>query len=298
MPAPNDIALIAYGSLMSGHGLEPLGRLRAARAARVALYNARRGLAKHSQRGNRFAMVLDRIADGVPMEARVLSADEPAGPTPEGLLLEVSPAVLRSISMREGYDPNALDTLRLAAAHEGMSLADSLWAQLSEVGFDTAVYRARLFAQLGYTSPHYIPHPVGLSDGRRALTFLAPGREGTGSPRVISIRMRTGDSPLLTPAAAWKLRPNETQLAYLTTCFLGAQHGICLRDLIDDEDADIELEALLRAGLGRDGPAEMRRFLAATGFAAETYRTLFGDPAALPARSGLSHLFAGPPIGD
>jgi hypothetical protein len=90
----------------------------------------------------------------------------------------------------------------------------------------------------------------------------------------------------------------ETQLAYLTTCFLGAQHGICLRDLIDDEDADIELEALLRAGLGRDGPGEMRRFIAATAFVAETNRTFFGDPAALPARSGLSHLFARPPIGD
>jgi len=289
--------LIAYGSLMSGLGLSPLGRLRVARAARVALHNVRRGFAKHSQRGNRFAMVLDPIDDGVGIEAQILAADEPAATAPEGLLLEVSPAILMSIAKREAYDPNALMTLQRAAAGEGMSLAEYLWARLTDSGLDTAAYRARLFEQLDYTSAHYIPHPVSLGGTQRGLTFLAPGREGSGSARVVPVRVRTGNGPLLTAAGAWSERPNETQLDYLTTCFLGAQHGICLRDLIDEVDPSSELERLLRASLARHRPGELQRFLAATGVAAETYRSLFGDPETLPARSGLSHLLSEQPTG-
>jgi hypothetical protein len=298
MSKSDGIALIAYGSLMSGHGLAPLGRLHATRAARVALHNVRRGFAKHSQRGNRLAMALDPIRDGVAIEARVLAADDPVGTAPEGLLLEVSPAALRLISLREAYDPNALGQLQQAAAAHGLSLPEYLWVQLADAGFDTANYRARLFAQVGYTSPHYVPHPVALGDGQRALTFLAPGGEGSGPSRVVPVRVRTGNGPLLSAAAAWRDRPNETQLAYLTTCFLGAQHGICLRDLVDDADADNQLDALLRASLQRDGLAEMQRFLAATGLGADTYRWQLGDPASLPARSGLSHLLRAQPIGD
>lgn len=289
--------LIAYGSLMSGLGLEPLGRLQVAGAARVALHNARRGFAKYAQRGDRFALVLEPITAAAPIEARSLAPDEPAGPLPEGLLLAVSPSALERISAREGYEPGAMRALLRRAGAHGMALPDFLWEQLSAAEFDTLAYRERLFAALDYTSPHYIPHPVVVGGSRYGIAFLAPGTEGSGSPRVVPVRARTGNQPLMSAAAAWRERPNASQLSYFATCFLGALHGICQRDLIDDVDPNHDLYTALRAQLARERGAERRRFLAATGLGDESYRRALGDPTALPARSGLSHLLDEPGAG-
>jgi hypothetical protein len=257
---------------------------------RVEIRNARRGFGKYSQRGNRFAMVLDPIAPGVAIEARVLSADAPASGGPEGLLLEVPSNALQRIAVREGYDASAFGEIQQAAESEGVPVAEFLWELLSDCAFDTAKYRERLFARVGYASPHYIPHPVGLGEGKAALTFLAPGSEGSGSSRVVPVRVRTGNGPLMTAAQAWSRRANDTQLAYFATCFLGALHGICQRELVEDVICNSAFEGLVRTALARHQAAEMQRFLTATGLAGEVYLSLLGEPSMLPARSGLNHL--------
>lgn len=282
--------MIAYGSLMSGYGLQPLGRLRARTAARVALLNARRGFAKYSQRGDRYALALEPIDTAVPIGARRLEAREPASAEPEGLLLLLSSADLDRVATREGYDATAFRQLRDEAMRRACSLAELLWTLLESADFDIARYRRRLLELTGYTSPHYIPHPVALGD-ERALTFLAPGREGSGSERVVPVRLRTGDRPPMSALQAWRARPNPTQLEYFVACFLGALHGICQRDLIDDLPNDSDLCIHLRAALAREREAETDRFLAATGLRADTYGAVFGSPAVLVARSRLSYLF-------
>jgi hypothetical protein len=284
---PAHIGLIGYGSLMSGTGLD---RLRVLHAERVQLRNARRGFAKYSLHGDHFAMALEPIDASVPIEGRVLGGDD-AGAYPEALLFKVSPVQLHGVSQREGYDPDKLSQLDDEAAARDLSLAEFLWALLSEEGFDVARYRRRLFALTSYTSQHYVPHPVPLGQRGCAITFLAPGIEGSGSPDVVPIRVRTGNPPLMSAVEVWRERSNGSQLRYLTTCFLGALHGICLHDLICGLNDDDELYRHLRPALGRERDAEQRRFLAATGLGEETYRSVFGDRSRLPRRSGLNHLF-------
>jgi hypothetical protein len=81
------------------------------------------------------------------------------------------------------------------------------------------------------------------------------------------------------------------QIAYFLACFLGALHGICPRDLIEDLADGDELFAQQRSALRGERAAERSRFLAATGMDEERYRCAFGDCADLPNRSGLSLLF-------
>jgi hypothetical protein len=282
--------LIGYGSLMSGTGLD---ELRALHAERVELRNARRGFAKHSRYGDHFAMALEPIDASAPIEGRVLGPGDDAGGSPEALLLEVSATELRHFSRREGYSPEILAGLHAEAAAQRVSLGELLWRVLSDSGFDVVRYRERLFIRTAYTSAHYIPHPVPLAGRGYAVTFLAPGAEGSGSASVVPVRMRTGNPPLMTAAQAWAGRPNESQLAYFTTCFLGALHGICQRDLIADLDDASELYRRLRAALASNRAAEPARFLAATGLQPDGYRAVFGDGARLALRSGLSRLFDG-----
>jgi hypothetical protein len=157
--------LIAYGSLMSGLGLAALGRIHVRRVARVALGNARRGFAKYSQRGDRFALVLEPIAPSEPLRARALDADDTARSELEGLLLEISGADLDRVSSREGYDAPALARLRQHGVERGLPLGEVLGAILVECGGDVSLYRARVCELAAYTSPHYSPHPVELAGG-------------------------------------------------------------------------------------------------------------------------------------
>src|SRR5881397_2186352 len=98
-----DVITIGYGSLMSGLGLLPLGRLRVRAAARVALSNARRGFGKFSQHGDRFAMLLEPAQAGQPIEAQLLAADAPPSPQLEGIAYVLQPNEFARLCDREGY---------------------------------------------------------------------------------------------------------------------------------------------------------------------------------------------------
>jgi len=288
-----DVVVLGYGSLMSGFGLLSLGPLRTRSASRVAFTNARRGLGKFSQRGDRFAMVLEPVPGNGPIEARLLAADAPPAGGVEGLALEVAPVALARLADREGYSSGALQRLREDAAHERMPLTDYLWAVFEQAGFDVGTFRERLYRKIGYTSPHYVPHPVRLADGRCALTFLAPGAEGTGCDRIVAVRVRTGQTDLLSLVDAWRRKPNRTQLAYVVACLLGGVHGIAVQDLLASLAQDPQLAETVRTTIAAEQRQELARFLGATNLAAATYFAAFGPASRALGRSGLEGLLRG-----
>ena len=289
----SDVLVIGYGSLMSGLGLEPFGNLRVRGAARVALLNARRGFGKFSQHGDRFAMVLEADYPHQPLEARALAPDAPPSEGPEGVLLLLQPSDLARLSDREGYSSGALQRLREEARLARQDLAEFLWALFVAAELNLAAFRQRLFKLVGYTSPHYIPHPVRLDASRVALTFLAPGREGSGSERVVPVRVRTGTTTLMTLPDAWRRKPNRTQLAYFLACLLGGAHGIAVHDLLEPLADERGLGLRIRGALGDELRHEVARFLTATGLDTSSYWQAFGPPTQALRRGGIEEFLRG-----
>jgi hypothetical protein len=292
-PQSSDVVVIGYGSLMSGLGLQPFGRLQVRVAVRVALPNARRGFGKLSQHGDRFAMVLEPVRADEPLAGQALAADAPASAVPEGIAFAVRPNDLARLSNREGYSSGAMQRLRQEAVARRQDLAAFLWSHLEAAGFATTVYRERLFKLIGYTSPHYVPHPVRMDGGQFAITFLAPGREGSGAASVVPVRVRTGNVELMTAPEAWRQKPNRTQLAYFTTCFLGGMHGVYLQDLLLPLAEDVALAARLRDAIRNEQQQELSRFLDMTGLDHSTYWQHFGPPTHAMQRSGLDDFMSG-----
>lgn len=224
--------VIGYGSLMSGYGLAMHGATDFAGGFPIFLENARRGFGKLARQGDRLAMVLDPIDPHAPIEAMVADDDaRPALNAVGALALSAAPDALLALSRREGYPTTSLQRLNQAAAVAHLGLAEFLRQILDAADGAIAAYRRRLLDIAGDTSPHYIPHPIPLADGRTALTFLAPGREGTGDARVVPVRCETGIADPLSAAQAWEIKPNPSQFDYFLACLLGQRHGIQMHDL-------------------------------------------------------------------
>lgn len=293
-PTPSsDVLVIGYGSLMSGFGLQLHGPLRARGACRLALANAQRGFGKFSQHGDRFAMVLEPVDAAQPIEAFVLASDAPASGVPEALGLRVSPNDLARLAEREGYSSGALQQLREEAGRRATDIATFLWQLLAETGFDVVRFRERLFRLVGYTSPHYLPHPVRIDAQRFGLTFLAPGPEGSGSPRVVPVRVRTQHTTLMTLSEAWRRKPNRSQLLYFAACLLGGVHGVYVGDLLAALPNDPALHERLRPVVAGEQRQELARFLATTGLDHASYWQAFGPSTHALRRSGLEALLNG-----
>jgi hypothetical protein len=292
-PPASDVLVIGYGSLMSGLGLQALGTLRARSAARLALFNARRGFGKFSQHGDRFAMVLEAVDASRPIEGRLLRSDAPASAEPEGIVLGVQPNDLARLGEREGYSSGALQRLREEASRRGEDIAAFLWHLLAQAEGNVATFREQLFRLVGYTSPHYLPHPVPLDSNRFAVTFLAPGAEGSGSARVVPVRVRTGHVAPMDIAEAWHRKPNRTQLAYFAACLLGGVHGVFVGDLLRPLADDRPLRDRVHGVIAAEQRPELARFLAVTGLDHATYWQAFGPPTQALGRSGLEALLRG-----
>jgi hypothetical protein len=288
----SDVVVIGDGSLLSGLGLQPFGRLHVRAAARVALPNTRRGFGKLSQYGDRFAMVLDPVHADAALAAQSVAAEAPASGAPEGIAFWVRPNDLAQLCEREGYSGGAMQRLRQEAAAQRQDVATFLWSQLEAAGFVTSAFRQRLFKLIGYTSPHYIPHPLRLDGGQVAITFLAPGPEGSGAAGVVPVRMRTGTVELMTAPEAWRRKPSATQLAYFATCLLGGMHGICLQDVLAPLADDAGLSARLRDALRDEQHQEVPRFLDMTGLDHRAYWHHFGPPTHSMQRSGLEEFMS------
>jgi hypothetical protein len=283
----SDVIVIVYGSLMSGLGMQSSNNLHARSASRVALLNARRGFAKFSQPSDCFSMVLEPLQPQQPIAGRILAVDMPAGDGPEGVALVIQPNVLARLGDREGYSGGAVQRLRDEATRRGEDIATFLGWLLTEVSGDVPAFRHRLFKLVGYTSPHYVPHPVALDGSRFAMTFLAPGREGSGSERVVPVRVRTGNESLMTAVEAWRRKPNRTQLAYLLACLLGGVHGIFVGDILAPLAEDAGLSERLRTAILAEQRQELGRFLDMTGLDHAAYWQGFGPPTQCLRRGGL-----------
>ena len=290
-----DVTILGHGSLMSGRGLSFSGTFAVRRACIVALAGCRRGFAKLSMYGNRFAT--DVAIQQFPLVGRVVSPlhsiHQAADRSIETFALTVSLDDSYRLIKREGYKPEAAQKLADIAQARGYGLADFLWELYAEGEHDVVTYRRRLFELTDYTSSHYIPHPVPIDEYGIALIFLAPGAEGTGSDAVISIRQQTGMHIVMSAGQTWQHKPNEEQLTYFLSCLLGGVHGVKIHDLLPHTGDDPQLILALTDRLQQGIDTEREQFLETIGFAAERYRQVFGEPEQLLRRSGLHDFLAG-----
>jgi len=283
-----DVTILGHGSLMSGRGLVFSGTLQVKDTFIVTLKNCTRGFAKLSRYGDRFATDIE--TPQFPIEGERVSLAAPPNSEIETLALTVSLDDFSRLVKREGYSPAAIQQLAELAGKEKRSLASFLWRIQADVGHDPVLYRCQLFALTGFTSPHYIPHPVRLSEGYYALIFLAPGFEGTGSDNVVSVRQQTAIQGVMSTRETWRRKPNDDQLSYFLSCLLGGAHGVNVRDLLISVSDDQSLITRLRSHLRKELEEEVSCFLNATSLSAEIYEKEFGTRERRLTRSGL-HAF-------
>jgi len=286
-----DVTIIGHGSLMSGRGLSFSGKLRVRKAFIAALAHCQRGFAKLSRYGDRFAT--DLQAFHPPLQGRKATSAFPPTGDVEGLALTVPLEDACRLSQREGYRPDALRKLADLASARGLDLAAFLWRMHEEAGHDVVGYRRQLFALTGYTSPHYIPHPVFVDETDYALIFLAPGFEGTGSEDVFSVRQQTNIATLMSLAEAWRRKPNDDQVSYFLSCLLGGVHGVSVHDLLSTVGEEPALTEKVKTQLGEVLEHEQEQFLTATGLTLAEYRQAFGATDAALRRSGLQDFLHG-----
>jgi hypothetical protein len=273
---------------MSGRGLSFSGTLQVKQASIVALQLCRRGFAKLSRYGDRFATDIE--TQEFPLEGRLVSHSTPPNGEVEALALTVSLDDFSRLVKREGYSPEAMQQLTELAHKEKKPLADFLWGIQGDAGHDPVRYRRQLFSLTGFTSPHYIPHPVCLAEVGYALIFLAPGFEGTGSDEVVSVRQQTKIPAVMNTSKTWRQKPNDDQLSYFLSCLLGGVHGVNVQDLLASVTDDPALTTLLQNRLQQELQEEVARFLAVTSLSPETYEKEFGTRERCLTRSGL-HAF-------
>ena len=289
-----DVTVIGHGSLMSGRGLSFSGTFQVREAFIIALHGGTRGFAKLSRYGDRFATDLE--IHYLPLEARrVASTSSPNGEI-EALALTVSLDDFYRLAKREGYSPVAIQRLAAVAQARKQSLANFLCELQAEAGHDLVAYRRQLFTLTGFTSAHYIPHPVLVAGNGCALIFLAPGFEGTGSDQVISVRQQTGIQKVMNTSETWRQKPTEDQLTYFLSCLLGGVHGINVRDLLTSVREEPTLDQALRKKIERSLQEEQEEvdcFLTTTGISQAKYRQSFAEPNMALARSGLQSFLNG-----
>lgn len=286
-----EVTVIGHGSLMSGQGLSFSGTLQVKAASIVALAGCARGFAKLSRYGDRFAT--DVESSHWPLTGRSVAPRTTPNGEVEALALTVSLEDFSGLVKREGYSPIAMHQLAILAQAQGKSLADFLCSIHEEAGHDRVVYRRRLWDLTGFTSPHYIPHPVRLGEESCALIFLAPGGEGTGADAVISVRQATGIQAVMNTRDTWRRKPNDEQLTYFLSCLLGGVHGINVRDILSSVREERTLAERLREQLRQRLAGEQEQFLAITTLSREQYHRAFGESETALQRSGLAEFLYG-----
>jgi hypothetical protein len=278
------LAVIGYGSLLSGYGLlaERRGgqsRLLALDAEPVTVANARRGLAKPSSHGRYLAMDIEPRDRSAPITARAGLA-RGAGDGFGALLLTFDREFAALIARREEYDPAAFERLVALADRAGASLGEFLLTTARAANFEPLAYRSALCETVGYTSPGYIFHPVPLDDGRIAIVAIGSGYEGSGDPAVLSRRREFGIDRLHGIASALALAGFDRagQIGYFAECVLGGIHGLAVADLLADFDPAAPWVHELAARVRDEAAGEAERFLRATSLDERRYRARFGAP--------------------
>ena len=286
-----EILVIGHGSLMSGHGLSFSGPLQPRRVNIIALDHCDRGFAKLSKHGDRFATDLE--LDQVPLRGEILQLGTVPDGRIEGRGLVLLPADLAKLATREGYSAKTVQMLVERAGRAGLGLAEWLWQISGDCRHHLGQYRRELYRLTGYTSPHYIPHPVKLKAQGYAILFLAPGPLfGTGSAIIRSVRDSTGVSRAFGMEDAWKRKPNADQMTYFLSCLLAGVHGISVRDFLESISSDKKLSRKIHRRLQDSIEEELPIFLQTTSMKPEAYFGCFGATEASMRRSGLAEFMA------
>jgi len=286
-----NVTIIGHGSLMSGRGLSFSGVLQVQKAGIVTLTHCRRGFAKLSRYGDRFATDLEPTH--LPLTGRRVTLTEQPSSEIEGLALTVSLTDACRLVKREGYSPEVFQQLAEIAITKGLDIASFLWSLQQESEHDLVHYRRQLFSLTGYTSPHYIPHPVYLENAECALVFLAPGFEGTGADDIISIRQQTNTPTIMSLAETWRHKPYDDQVAYFLSCLLGGAHGVNVRDLLTTAHEEPRLCGQIKNRLVETLDREQALFLTATSLTQTDYQQIFGEADVALKRSGLQDFLQG-----
>jgi len=182
--------IFAYGSLMSAYGIKGLLRNRPSSSLNIRnafliwMKSGRRGFAKPSESfGPRLSMDLDEF---YPLEGKIIErVTKPPNRGFIGLRLEIPAREFPKVCNREMNNREYGEKLLKIAKEQNKTVGEFLLDILRDCSansFEDAIrkYRQKLSTVLG-SSEHYIPHPVELEDGRVAVTFIAPGKYGTGS---------------------------------------------------------------------------------------------------------------------
>src|SRR5271154_2153667 len=275
-----EILVVGYGSLLSGYGFLAERRGGASRPVardvqRVAIHNARRGLAKPSSHGKYLAMDIEPIDPAAPLSAFGGFGVGGIG----GLLLTFDRDCAPLIARREEYDPDAFVRLIEIAERAGKPLGEYLLEIARDTNFDLLSYRVALRTMLEYTSPGYIFHPVAIDDGRVAIIAIGSGFDGSGDPKVISKRRGIGMNRLLSIEESLRVKlpdfDRAGQIGYCAECILGGLHGLDVGDLAAGFDADADWSRELAAHLGPIAAGERDRFFEATSIDAARYGEVF-----------------------
>lgn len=275
------VTVIGYGSLVSALGLAGLAPLPVTSARRVRLLGCRRGFGKLSEGGDRLAMVLEPLARDVPISAEMVTTTTPLAGHPEGIAFATTVVELARIAAREGYTRSAIEAIVRTAAADGTDAGSWLWHLAESVHHDVVAYRRALFAATGFTSAHYVPHPVARPGSTPAIVFLPPGAEGSGADAVVPVRVRTAMDRLLTVREVWRVKPTPSQLAYVAHCLLGEAHNVSFGDVAAGLADYAPLADLVRAHVAATLPEEPARLRATLGIDRPAYDASFP---ALPRR--------------
>ena len=283
--------IFGYGSLMSFRGLYRnwngiTENIRILDAYRVHI-KGQRGFAKPSSR-NIICMDIDNFEfKGSLIKIR------PRQGYIEGLLIKINQNYFPEFSRREGYTKgNELITY----SSDYNSIGEALWNlfQYSIVDNDSnqsiTEYRNNLREKINYTSIDYIPHPLELKNLGYAITFIAPGKYGTGNTFQPSQKEQESISGLMNANDVLQrngVNKNEF-LEYLLQCIYGGVHGINVHDIIDLIPEDSELLKCLQKDLTEESINKEKRQFAHTIFSSlERYEQKFGNLDQNLKRSGL-----------
>lgn len=155
----------------------------------------------------------------------------------EGLMIEIAQKDFPEFCSREGYyGGNKL----LAYSSKFNSIGEALWKLFQKskrTNYYKSIrnYRKSLREKIGYTSKHYIPHPLPIENLGFSITFIAPGKYGTGNENLMSRKNEEKVSYLMDVNEVL-LRGDVNQdefLSYTLECLLGGVHGIKVDDIID-----------------------------------------------------------------
>ncbi len=241
--------IFGYGSLMSYRGLFREKNTEILDVFRVRI-KGRRGFAKPSS-SNIICMDIDDFM----LKGNTIKIDPQPGSV-EGLLIKIKQVNFPKYCRREGYF-NGNKLITFSSDYE--CIGEALWALFQKsIDIDPIQsikeYRKNLKKAINYTSEHYIPHPLDLGDLGFAITFIAPGKYGTGNASLTSRKEERNISHLLdiTDVLKRKFLDKEAFLNYTLDCLYGGVHGINIRDIINLIPKDSEFYKNVQKNLTKE----------------------------------------------